>query len=87
MGTAGPLALARDKLIDAQRSPFFVLNADGDDPPSCPCRVPPGRRRPGPTKLTSPPDSLFPLTQSPARTRSRSSWLSTSSTRRRPPFS
>lgn len=30
MGTAGPLALARDKLIDAKRSPFFVLNADGE---------------------------------------------------------
>lgn len=29
MGTAGPLALARDKLIDSKRSPFFVLNADG----------------------------------------------------------
>lgn len=30
MGTAGPLALARDKLIDSKRSPFFVLNADGE---------------------------------------------------------
>ena len=29
MGTAGPLALARDKLLDGKGSPFFVLNADG----------------------------------------------------------
>ena len=29
MGTAGPLALARDKLLDGSGSPFFVLNADG----------------------------------------------------------
>jgi len=28
MGTAGPLALARDKLLDGSGSPFFVLNAD-----------------------------------------------------------
>ena len=28
MGTAGPLALARDKLLDGKGSPFFVLNAD-----------------------------------------------------------
>ncbi|ONK62183.1 uncharacterized protein A4U43_C07F1240 [Asparagus officinalis] len=28
MGTAGPLALARDKLIDGSAEPFFVLNSD-----------------------------------------------------------
>lgn len=28
MGTAGPLALARDKLVDGSGEPFFVLNAD-----------------------------------------------------------
>ncbi|KAH7332127.1 hypothetical protein KP509_20G069400 [Ceratopteris richardii] len=28
MGTAGPLALARDKLVDGSGSPFFVLNSD-----------------------------------------------------------
>lgn len=28
MGTAGPLALARDKLIDGSGDPFFVLNSD-----------------------------------------------------------
>lgn len=28
MGTAGPLALARDKLIDESGEPFFVLNSD-----------------------------------------------------------
>ncbi|CAA7028997.1 unnamed protein product [Microthlaspi erraticum] len=28
MGTAGPLALARDKLIDGSGKPFFVLNSD-----------------------------------------------------------
>lgn len=28
MGTAGPLALARDKLIDGSGEPFFVLNSD-----------------------------------------------------------
>ena len=28
MGTAGPLALARDKLIDESGDPFFVLNSD-----------------------------------------------------------
>lgn len=28
MGTAGPLALARDKLLDGSGEPFFVLNAD-----------------------------------------------------------
>lgn len=28
MGTAGPLALARDKLIDGSGAPFFVLNSD-----------------------------------------------------------
>ncbi|KAG1365808.1 Mannose-1-phosphate guanylyltransferase 1 [Cocos nucifera] len=28
LGTAGPLALARDKLIDSSREPFFVLNSD-----------------------------------------------------------
>jgi hypothetical protein len=28
MGTAGPLALARDKLMDGSGEPFFVLNAD-----------------------------------------------------------
>ncbi|KAH9626300.1 hypothetical protein KSS87_021869 [Heliosperma pusillum] len=28
MGTAGPLALARDKLIDDSGEPFFVLNSD-----------------------------------------------------------
>ncbi|KAK3240987.1 Mannose-1-phosphate guanylyltransferase 1 [Cymbomonas tetramitiformis] len=28
MGTAGPLALARDKLVDDAGSPFFVLNSD-----------------------------------------------------------
>ncbi|CAN1193976.1 Mannose-1-phosphate guanylyltransferase 1 [Linum perenne] len=27
-GTAGPLALARDKLIDGSGEPFFVLNSD-----------------------------------------------------------
>lgn len=28
LGTAGPLALARDKLIDDSGEPFFVLNSD-----------------------------------------------------------
>ncbi|KAI3832494.1 hypothetical protein MKW98_002040 [Papaver atlanticum] len=28
LGTAGPLALARDKLVDDSREPFFVLNSD-----------------------------------------------------------
>lgn len=28
LGTAGPLALARDKLIDDSKEPFFVLNSD-----------------------------------------------------------
>ena len=28
MGTAGPLALARDKLLDGSGDPFFVLNSD-----------------------------------------------------------
>lgn len=28
LGTAGPLALARDKLIDGSDEPFFVLNSD-----------------------------------------------------------
>ncbi|GMI88144.1 GDP-MANNOSE PYROPHOSPHORYLASE 1, CYTOKINESIS DEFECTIVE 1, SENSITIVE TO OZONE 1 [Hibiscus trionum] len=28
LGTAGPLALARDKLIDGSGEPFFVLNSD-----------------------------------------------------------
>ncbi|KAK9154367.1 hypothetical protein Sjap_001847 [Stephania japonica] len=28
LGTAGPLALARDKLIDSSGEPFFVLNSD-----------------------------------------------------------
>lgn len=28
MGTAGPLALAREKLLDGSGSPFFVLNSD-----------------------------------------------------------
>ncbi|KAK9158881.1 hypothetical protein Scep_005455 [Stephania cephalantha] len=28
LGTAGPLALAKDKLIDESGSPFFVLNSD-----------------------------------------------------------
>lgn len=28
LGTAGPLALARDKLIDESGEPFFVLNSD-----------------------------------------------------------
>jgi mannose-1-phosphate guanylyltransferase len=28
MGTAGPLALARDKLDDGSGEPFFVLNSD-----------------------------------------------------------
>ncbi|KAJ3703922.1 hypothetical protein LUZ61_007627 [Rhynchospora tenuis] len=28
MGTAGPLALARDKLVDGSDEPFFVLNSD-----------------------------------------------------------
>lgn len=28
LGTAGPLALARDKLIDDTGEPFFVLNSD-----------------------------------------------------------
>ncbi|GFP94283.1 mannose-1-phosphate guanylyltransferase 1 [Phtheirospermum japonicum] len=28
LGTAGPLALARDKLIDGSNEPFFVLNSD-----------------------------------------------------------
>jgi mannose-1-phosphate guanylyltransferase len=28
LGTAGPLALARDKLIDDSGAPFFVLNSD-----------------------------------------------------------
>lgn len=28
LGTAGPLALARDKLIDASGEPFFMLNSD-----------------------------------------------------------
>ncbi|RWW11540.1 hypothetical protein GW17_00024848 [Ensete ventricosum] len=28
LGTAGPLALARDKLIDGSGDPFFVLNSD-----------------------------------------------------------
>ncbi|EFJ24691.1 hypothetical protein SELMODRAFT_267755 [Selaginella moellendorffii] len=28
MGTAGPLALARDKLVDGSGEPFFVLNSD-----------------------------------------------------------
>ncbi|XP_072997876.1 probable mannose-1-phosphate guanylyltransferase 1 isoform X2 [Typha latifolia] len=28
LGTAGPLALARDKLIDGSSEPFFVLNSD-----------------------------------------------------------
>ena len=28
LGTAGPLALARDKLADGSGEPFFVLNSD-----------------------------------------------------------
>lgn len=28
LGTAGPLALARDKLVDGSGEPFFVLNCD-----------------------------------------------------------
>jgi mannose-1-phosphate guanylyltransferase len=28
LGTAGPLDLARDKLIDGSGEPFFVLNSD-----------------------------------------------------------
>lgn len=28
LGTAGPLALARDKLLDESGEPFFVLNSD-----------------------------------------------------------
>lgn len=28
LGTAGPLALARDKLVDESGKPFFVLNSD-----------------------------------------------------------
>lgn len=28
LGTAGPLALARDKLVDKSGEPFFVLNSD-----------------------------------------------------------
>lgn len=28
LGTAGPLALARDKLVDKSGDPFFVLNSD-----------------------------------------------------------
>lgn len=28
LGTAGPLALARDKLLDDSGDPFFVLNSD-----------------------------------------------------------
>lgn len=28
LGTAGPLALARDKLVDGSGDPFFVLNSD-----------------------------------------------------------
>lgn len=28
LGTAGPLALARDKLVDETGEPFFVLNSD-----------------------------------------------------------
>lgn len=28
LGTAGPLALARDKLVDGSGQPFFVLNSD-----------------------------------------------------------
>lgn len=28
LGTAGPLALARDQLIDGSGDPFFVLNSD-----------------------------------------------------------
>ncbi|KAJ3668939.1 hypothetical protein LUZ60_010889 [Juncus effusus] len=28
LGTAGPLALARDKLVDSSNDPFFVLNSD-----------------------------------------------------------
>ncbi|EPS66224.1 hypothetical protein M569_08552 [Genlisea aurea] len=28
LGTAGPLALARDKLLDSSNEPFFVLNSD-----------------------------------------------------------
>lgn len=28
LGTAGPLALARDKLMDDSGEPFFVLNSD-----------------------------------------------------------
>jgi mannose-1-phosphate guanylyltransferase len=28
LGTAGPLALARDKLADGSGDPFFVLNSD-----------------------------------------------------------
>lgn len=28
LGTAGPLALARDKLVDELGEPFFVLNSD-----------------------------------------------------------
>lgn len=28
LGTAGPLALARDKLVDGSNEPFFVLNSD-----------------------------------------------------------
>jgi mannose-1-phosphate guanylyltransferase len=28
LGTAGPLALARDKLLDGSGEPFFVLNSD-----------------------------------------------------------
>ncbi|KAG5125328.1 hypothetical protein JHK82_032065 [Glycine max] len=32
LGTAGPLALARDKLISDSGEPFFVLNSDVDEP-------------------------------------------------------
>lgn len=28
LGTAGPLALAKDKLVDGSGEPFFVLNSD-----------------------------------------------------------
>ncbi|CAI9772977.1 unnamed protein product [Fraxinus pennsylvanica] len=28
LGTAGPIALARDKLIDGSGEPFFVVNSD-----------------------------------------------------------
>lgn len=28
LGTAGPLALAREKLVDGSGEPFFVLNSD-----------------------------------------------------------